>query len=322
MTQHPLADYVRILARGKNASRNMTAEEAEFTMREMLAGRYEDCQLGAIFMLLRVLEETPDEISGFAKAINEYWPAGTEQFDLVWSSYAGKRRQPMWWILSALLLSQMGYRILVHGTLAHTEGRVYAHEVFSELGLPTVNRESVATSVSGLVYLPCSEIHPSLQQWLGLKKVLGVRSPINTVLKTIAPAGTPSVQGIFHPDYRTTHSVAAELSQETAVIIKGEGGEFEVNPERACQVALVVEGETAQLRIANDVSHYDDKPVSPNTEHLLKLWQGHEHSQYGHDAVLRTAALGLCAILKRTDYVTALAECSAAWSGRDTALLG
>ena len=56
MTQHALADYVRILARGKNASRNMTSEEAQFTMSEMLAGRYEDVQLGAIFMLLRVLE--------------------------------------------------------------------------------------------------------------------------------------------------------------------------------------------------------------------------------------------------------------------------
>jgi len=74
VTQHALADYVRILARGKNASRNMTSEEAQFTMSEMLAGRYEDVQLGAIFMLLRVLEETPDEIAGFA-----YPPDGKKQ---------------------------------------------------------------------------------------------------------------------------------------------------------------------------------------------------------------------------------------------------
>ncbi|MDQ4426294.1 MAG: glycosyl transferase, partial [Thalassolituus sp.] len=143
MTQHALADYVRILARGKNASRNMTSEEAQFTMSEMLAGRYEDVQLGAIFMLLRVLEETPDEIAGFASAINGYWPEPAGHFDLVWSSYAGKRRQPMWWVLSALLLTQMGHRILVHGTLAHTPGRVYAHEVFRKLGLPEVTRESL-----------------------------------------------------------------------------------------------------------------------------------------------------------------------------------
>ncbi len=321
MTQHALADYVRILARGKNASRNMTFEEARFTMGEMLAGRYEDVQLGAIFMLLRVLEETPDEIAGFASAVNEYWPEPAGHFDLVWSSYAGKRRQPMWWVLSALLLGQMGHRILVHGTLAHTLGRVYAHEVFQELGLPTATRDSLGTITAPLVYLPCSEVHPTLQQWLSLKSVLGVRSPINTVLKTIAPAGVPSVQGIFHPDYRTTHSMAASINQDTAAIIKGEGGEFEVNPERPCQVTVVVEGEEAQFRIANDSSHYDDKAASPNTEHLIKLWQGQDHSQYGHDAVLRTAALALCAMLKSTDYVSALSQCSKAWAERDKSLL-
>ncbi len=321
MNKHPLANCVRILARGKTASRNMSYEQARFAMTEMLAGRYEDVQLGAMFTLMRVLEETPDEIAGFATAINEYWPEGSERFDLVWSSYAGKRRQPLWWVLSALLLSQMGYRILVHGTLAHTEGRVYAHEVFQALKLPTATTASLSTCEDSLIYLPCSEIHESLQKWLSLKPILGVRTPINTVLKTIAPHGVPSVQGIYHPDYRTTHSVAAEIKQETAVIIKGDGGEFEVNPELPCQATLMVEGEEAQLRIANDRSEYEDKARSPNTEHLIRHWQGIEHSSYGHDAVLRTAALALCAMLKSTDYVAALSECSKAWAERNTELL-
>ena len=73
--------------------------------------------------------------------------------------------------------------------------------------------------------------------------------------------------------------------------------------------------------IANDSSHYDDKAASPNTEHLVKLWQGQDHSQYGHDAVLRTAALALCAMLKTTDYVSALSQCSKAWAERDKSLL-
>ena len=103
--------------------------------------------------------------------------------------------------------------------------------------------------------------------------------------------------------------------------VEGEGGEFEVNPERPCQATVVVEGEEAQFRIANDSSHYDDKAASPNTEHLVKLWQGQDHSQYGHDAVLRTAALALCAMLKTTDYVSALSQCSKAWAERDKSLL-
>lgn len=290
-------------------------------MAEMLAGRYEDVQLGAMFTLMRVLEESPEEIAGFATAVNEYWPDGAEQFDLVWSSYAGKRRQPLWWILSALLLSQMGHRILVHGTLAHTEGRVYAHEVFETLKLSTVTAESLPQCKDNLVYLPCSEIHESLQKWLSLKFILGVRTPINTVLKTIAPQSVPSVQGIYHPAYRSTHSLAAQLKNETAAIIKGDGGEFEVNPELECDVTMLINGEEARITIESDCSEYENKIKSPGIDHLVRHWQGVEHSSYGHDAVLRTAALALCAMLKSTDYVTALSECSKAWAERNTELL-
>lgn len=130
---HPLADYVRILARGKNGSRSMTLEEARFTMQHMLSGDAQPEQIGAILMLMRVKEESPEELAGFAAAINELWPADLNA-DLIWPSYAGKRRQPFWCFLSMLLLQQMGYRILVHGTEAHTAGRLYLHEVFSHFG--------------------------------------------------------------------------------------------------------------------------------------------------------------------------------------------
>ncbi|MEK9712014.1 MAG: glycosyl transferase family protein [Thalassolituus sp.] len=319
MSKHALADYVRILARGKNASRNMTREEARFTMSEMLAGRYRPEQLGAIFMLLRVLEESADEIAGFSEAINEYWPDGSDKFDLVWSSYAGKRRQPMWWVLSARLLTEMGYRILVHGTLAHTEGRKYAHEVFSDLSLPALTRDEIPLFAGKLAYLPVSEINPVLQEWLGLKSVLGVRSPINTVLKTIAPNNTPSVQGIFHPTYRKMHADAAAMCNESAAVIKGEGGEFEVNPERACVASVVIKGEIHEIRLDNDHSHYADKADSVDSQWLRDLWSGSLTSEYGEAAVIRTAALAWCVINGTSDIELALENCRSAWAAREIA---
>jgi anthranilate phosphoribosyltransferase len=321
VNKHPLADHVRILARGKHASRNMTAEEAQYTMSMFLKGECEPEQIGAVFMLLRVLEETSDEIAGFAKAINAYWPAGAEQYDLVWSSFAGKRRQPMWWVLSALLLTQMGYRILVHGTLSHTEGRVYAHEVFSELGLVSLTKDTLASSDAPLAYLPCSEIHPVLQQWLALKSVLGVRSPINTVLKTIAPAHTPSVQGVFHPNYKAIHAGAAQLNEDHLMVIKGEGGEFEVNPERKCVATYSLNQELGEITIPNQKSHFENKPDSPDSDWLKKVWKDEYTSDYADEAILATAALALCAIQKNHDYEKALSECKSAWQVRDRELI-
>ena len=311
MNKHPLADYVRILARGKNASRNMTFDEARFTMQTMLADDYEPEQLGAILMLLRVLEESEEEVAGFSAAINEFWPAGAEKFDLVWSSYAGKRRQPMWWILSAKLLTQMGYRILIHGTLSHTEGRIYAHEVCDSLGIPSVTRDNLINCKESLAYLPCAEIHPKLQEWLGLKSILGVRSPINTVLKTIAPASVPSVQGIFHPTYRELHAQAAKITQDNAIVIKGEGGEFEVNPERKCVANYCINGQLGILEIPNRKSHYEDKPEGIEPELLTDFMTGRFDSEYAIQAIINTAALALCAIRKTSDLTQSLHESEA-----------
>lgn len=316
MNTHPLAEYVRILARGKNASRSMTQNEAYFTMSELLAGRFQPEQLGAILMLIRVKEESAEELAGFAQAVNTLWPSNLP-IDLVWASYAGKRRQPFWCFLSALLLSQMGYRILIHGTEAHTPNRMYMHQVFLAFQQPIAQHLSELQTPTALQYLPCSVLNPVLQDWLLLKSVLGVRSPINTVLKTIAPNGIPSVQGVFHPNYRHVHALAAELNEQSAMIIKGEGGEFEVNPERLCEAWQHDQGQTVQVSIASKHSHYDGKVSSIDNEHLSQLWRGLSHNKYALESVLNTAALGLCAIKQGTSLTHARQQVEQAWHERN-----
>ena len=59
--EHPFAQYVRILAKGKRASRSLTEAEAYDAMKMIIAGEVEPEQLGAFMMLLRVKEETADE---------------------------------------------------------------------------------------------------------------------------------------------------------------------------------------------------------------------------------------------------------------------
>ena len=312
MSQHPLAEYVRILARGKNASRSMSFAEARFTMQSMLRGDYLPEQLGAILMLLRVKEESPEELAGFAAAINEYWPTDV-QADLIWASYAGKRRQPFWCLLSALLLSQMGYRILFHGSEAHTEGRLYLHELFSVLEWPIVHDLKDLQQSAPLRYLPCRVLHPELQRWLLLKSILGVRSPINTVLKTIAPADIASVQGVFHPNYAAVHQQAAAINKQTAVIIKGEGGEFEVNPERRCEAFCQFPHGPAQLKLRHLQTHYDDKGGLEGLTALQRVWRNQQHNDYAAEAIIGTAALALCAIRENSDLTSALSDCRQAW---------
>lgn len=317
--QHILADYVRILARGKNASRSMSYEEARFTMQCMLAGDYEPEQLGAIFMLMRVKEESPEELAGFAAAINELWPEDIAA-DLIWPSYAGKRRQPLWCFLSAVLLSQMGYRILFHGTESHTAGRLYSAEVFAHFRLPvaaSITDLRLLSAANPLMYLPCAVLNAQLQRWLSLKSILGVRSPINTVMKTIAPAGIPSVQGVFHPNYAYTHIDAARLNRGNAVVIKGEGGEFEVNPERDCIARTLFDGVSGDIHIPKLASHIQDKPQDVSIHWLEQVWSGRTDNDYATHAIIHTAALALCAIERSNNIETLTQRCRDAWSTRN-----
>ena len=70
--EHPFAQYIRILGKGKNGSRSLTREEAFQSMKLILAGEVEPMQLGAFLIVLRVKEEVPEEMAGFIDAYNEH----------------------------------------------------------------------------------------------------------------------------------------------------------------------------------------------------------------------------------------------------------
>ena len=69
LEEHQFAPFVRILGKGKNGTRSLTREEASEAMGMILDDQVEPAQLGAFLMLLRVKEEAPEELAGFADAV-------------------------------------------------------------------------------------------------------------------------------------------------------------------------------------------------------------------------------------------------------------
>ncbi|MFZ5697516.1 MAG: glycosyl transferase, partial [Pseudomonadota bacterium] len=96
--EHPFAQYVRILGKGRKGSRALSESEAFAAMAMILRGEVLDIQLGAFLMLLRVKEETGAEIAGFVRAarvlMNE--ERKTLRADIDWASYAGKKNHLPW----------------------------------------------------------------------------------------------------------------------------------------------------------------------------------------------------------------------------------
>ena len=129
--EHPFAKYVRILGKGKTGSRSLTFEEARDAFRMILDGETLDVQTGAFLMLLRVKEESPEELAGFVAATRDWIPSPDIAVDLDWSSYAGKRKHYPWFLLAALilLLAQAGSHV---PAAAATLG--IADRIFSRVG--------------------------------------------------------------------------------------------------------------------------------------------------------------------------------------------
>ena len=89
-TAIPFSEYIRILGRGKNGSRSLTREEARLAMSDILSNNYHDLQLGAFLMLLRVKEETPEELAGFVDASRATIQPTLEMpaIDIDWGSFS------------------------------------------------------------------------------------------------------------------------------------------------------------------------------------------------------------------------------------------
>ncbi|MBT8152010.1 MAG: glycosyl transferase family protein, partial [Gammaproteobacteria bacterium] len=216
MTEHPFAQYVRTLGKGKTGSRSLSRDEARQAMQLILSGQAEDVQIGAFLMLLRVKEESAEELAGFVDACRAHiavahTPLAGIDFD--WSSYAGKRRQPLWFILAALLLAQSGYRVLMHGSRGHTAGRHYAQDSLEALGIaPASSSQQAAEQLenNNFAFMPLAALCPPLQQLMDLRDLFGLRSPVHTLSRLLNPfSAHTTLQSVFHPAYASTHHAAA-----------------------------------------------------------------------------------------------------------------
>ncbi len=298
--EHPFAPFIRILGKGRSGSRSFSQDEAVQAMRMILAGEVEPMQLGAFLMLLRVKEESPEELAGFVQAARETMPLPEQapQVQLDWSSYAGKRRQLPWFLLSALLLASHGISVFLHAVGGRRDNRVYTPETLALLGIqPCQSLAEAATRIRSqhFAFMPLEALSPRLFEIMELRPVLGLRSPVNTIVRMLNPFRADAMmQGIFHPGYRDIHQLAAQLlEQPHLAVLKGEGGEIERNPDAACLVKRVDLGVLSDEEWPALFPSRHLKDESMDIARLSGLWNGDLEDEYGLAAITGTAAIAL-----------------------------
>jgi len=325
--EHPFAQYVRILGKGKKGSRSLTEEEAFDAMNMIMADQVEDVQLGAFLMLLRVKEESPEELLGFVRSVRQFIkPERPIAVDLDWSSYAGKRRHLPWYLFSIFLLAENGQRLFIHGASGHTIDRIYTEDVLNELGLGVAKSWAQCTQQldqQGFSYFPLAHLCPKLHRIIELRNVMGLRSPVHTLSRLLNPCDAGAViQGIFHPGYRPVHQLAAQaLGYDKVDVIKGEAGEIERNPDADTLVQSVRGNELIDETWPALFSKRHMKESELELPELIAVWRGDKSHEYGEAAVTGTTALALKLLGKAKTQAEAQTMAQDLWAERNKSFI-
>ncbi len=319
--EHPFAQYVRIIGKGKNGARSLTYEEAYQAFSMILKQEVLDVQLGAFLMLLRVKEESVDELAGFVQATRDQLNFAPLSVDLDWSSYAGKRKHYPWFLLAALTLAQSGYKVFMHGASGHTLNRLYTEQVLEYLGYSICQSEQdvqYELEQYNFAYLPLEAISPVLSDLISLRNVMGLRSPIHTLARLINPFDAKAtLQAIFHPAYRSSHQqTASRLGYQNSAVIKGEGGEFERNPDARTLICGIKNSELYEYELPKLTQERSLAEEELNLEKFKAVWEGKRTHVYGETAVTETMGIALYTMSVCSTYDEAMLKAKELWATR------
>jgi anthranilate phosphoribosyltransferase len=219
-------------------------------------------------------------------------------------------------------MAEHGIKVFMHGASGHTAGRIYTKNVLPMLGVPVATSFDEAKrhlASHNFAYMDLEHLSPKLHTIIELRPLLGLRSPVHTIARLLNPFNAPAMmQGIFHPGYRPTHQVAAQLlEQPHMAVIKGEGGEIERNPDIACLVQSVHNGELSDEEWPPMFGKRHVRSDELDVGHLSRVWAGSAEDDYGVAAVVGTVAITLHMMGRAKDRADAEDQAWAMWKSRN-----
>jgi anthranilate phosphoribosyltransferase len=169
-----------------------------------------------------------------------------------------------------------------------------------------------ALARGGFAYVPVEALCPAFAALLGLRRLFGLRSPINTVARLLNPADAAcSVDGVFHPPYIETHlAVAERLARPRLLVLKGGGGEAERNPGKPTQIHIWDNQAGRQVVTAPAIAFEAGDDAAAGKD-FTAIWRGDVRVPAIEARIVATIALGLMAVQRGGD-----AEAQIIWQER------
>ncbi|EKK4001686.1 DNA-binding protein YbiB [Cronobacter sakazakii] len=239
---------VKEIGRGKNHARSLDHETARALYNHMLDGDVPDLEMGAILIALRIKGEGEQEMRGFYDAMQQHTlrltPPVAKPVPVVIPSYNGARKQANLTPLLALLLSRLGFPVVVHG-VSDDPTRVLTETIFTLMGIsPTLHAGQAQAKLDGRdpVYIPVGALCPPLEKQLAMRWRLGVRNSAHTLAKLATPFGESDalrLSSVSHPEYVNKVGQFFIDIGGRGLLMHGTEGEVYANPQRCPQIALI-----------------------------------------------------------------------------------
>jgi anthranilate phosphoribosyltransferase len=322
--QTRFASFVATLGRGPGRSRALTRDEAREAFGMVLRNEADPHQVGAFLMLLRFRGEDAQEITGMVEAVRHEAGLGGGDIgaDLDWPSYgAGRTRGAPWFLLSALALARSGIRVLMHGSNDFSSG-IAVEDAMAAIGLrPAAGLASAGAALASerFAYLPLRAMAPGLDRLLDMRRLFGLRSPVNTAARLLNPADAPcGVDGVFHPPYIAVHlGVAEVMGRHRLLVLKGGGGEAERVPLKPATASLWDSRDGRSDLSLPAVDGLAAHPAANDTPGLFAaVWGGEAAPATPVATVQATIAMALLALDRAETPAGAMARAAVIWSQR------
>ena len=259
-----IADLVRKAADGQDLS----ADEANAAMTEIMDGKASAVQIAAFLVAMRMKGETVEEVTEFARVMREHaLPVSARRRPLVDTCGTGGDAIKTFNVstAAAFVAAGAGVAIAKHGNRSVTS-KCGSADVLEALGIKfDLPPEAVAKCIDeiGIGFMFAPAYHPAMKHAGPVRRELGLRTVFNALGPLTNPARAEAqVLGVYRPELTELHaSVLRNLGSRRALVVHGEGGLDELSTFGPTQVAELRDGEIRTYRVTPE--EVGLKPAQP-----------------------------------------------------------
>jgi anthranilate phosphoribosyltransferase len=298
---------------------DLSRQEAEAAMEEILSGRATEDSIVALLAALRTKVETVEELVGFARAMRRHaapiFPDASRPDELLVDTCGTGGDASGTFNISttaAFVAAGAGVRVAKHGNRS-ISSKCGSADVLEALGISldvTPERAGAAIREIGIGFLFAPALHAAMRHAIPARRRLG-RTAFNLLGPLTNPAGARAqIAGVFSAGVvEKVARALAELGVERAFVVHGAGGLDEISLAGATRVGDVRGSSVRLYEVTPETFGFDRAPLSAiaggDATHNAGLIRAILAGEAGprRDIVVANAAAALVAAGRAADFL-------------------